>query len=104
MDTRTHEALVELGRGGASLGVGEIARLAQSLQQLQLPVSDEEASILVEALDMPALSTVRWRLFELIESAPGWPLWPCLEHPTHPGIVELRLRLMARGFRPMEMG
>jgi hypothetical protein len=104
MDRWTHRSLVELAGERSSLDAVEIEQVARALGQLQLPVSNEEASILIEVLDVPGLSSVRWRMLELIESAPDWPLWSCLEHPTHPGIVELRLRLMARGFRPMEMG
>jgi hypothetical protein len=67
------------------------------------PISDEEAVELVGMLDLEELKPSRPALLDLIETAPGWPLWACLKYPTNSGIVELRLRLMARGFRPVEM-
>lgn len=43
-------------------------------------------------------------LLELIESTPGWPVWALVEHASCQAIVELRLRLAARGYRPLEGG
>jgi hypothetical protein len=87
---------------GRVLADVEVEQLTRAIEYSG-PVTDRVAEVLVGVIDLPAFLHVRDRLLDLIESAPGWPLWGCLERPT-PGVVDLRMRLMARGHRPMEMG
>ena len=78
-------------------------RISGESMSFDLPISDEEAVRLAGLLDLEELVPLRAALLDLIESAPSWPLWACLQYPSNSGIVELRLRLMARGYRPVEM-
>lgn len=104
MSARTDELLSALADMGAGGDQQTRALLENAVASLGPRLTDEEAIVLIEVIDEPTLSLHRPRLLDLVETAPGWPLWKCLEVPSSRGVADLRYRLMARGYRPMEMG
>jgi len=100
---RTRQLLQQLTASSGRAHDKQPPRVEGASLPFDPPISDAEAVELVGMLDLEELKPSRPALLELIETAPGWPLWACLKYPTNSGIVELRLRLMARGYRPVEM-
>jgi hypothetical protein len=85
-------------------GFSPDALLDVVVELVRPPLTREECeSVLGLAAEVPS-EVPPAALLELIESTPGWPAWALLEHPSSRAIVELRLRLAARGYRPLEAG
>lgn len=77
---------------------------ASSVQPTSPPrLTADEVAVLIRVLDLVDIGEGRATLLDLVEVTPGWPIWHLLEHPT-PTVVDLRLRLIAKGHRPPEMG
>lgn len=88
----------------ASSEVSREKLIESVLNDFAPPLSVIEAESLFELIDCAALAPVRDHLLGLVERAPGWPLWHLLEYPTTQGVIDLRMRLVAKGHRPMESG
>ncbi len=61
------------------------------------PVSDQEASVLVKLFGEDGYFGLADSCMHLIETAPGWPLMPCLGDRTNYWINELYMRCVRAG-------
>jgi hypothetical protein len=68
---------------------------AASLEQIEQPVSDEEARILVGLFGPDDCYGVAWTLLHLIETAPNWPLKDVLQEEKDENEWVRRLRKRA---------
>jgi len=85
-------------------GFGPNAPLDVVVERLRPPLTREACESVLSLLAERPSDVPPATLLELIESTPSWPVWTLLEHPSSRAIVELRLRLAARGYRPLEAG
>lgn len=81
-----------------------LERLITAILDEGPPMSEHEVETLISIADDPIAFPVRDALIDRIVRSPTWPVWHLLEIPTNPAVVELRLRLMAQGYRPIESG
>lgn len=56
----------------------KVGRIEDLLEQLEKPVSNEEARALVKLFGPDECFGLAWTLMHLIETAPDWPLWDVL--------------------------
>src|SRR5713101_7117822 len=63
------------------------------ITSIQKPVTDDEARVLVNILGPNDCFGLEWSLVALVESAPDWPLWDCLENTSNEWIQMLRHRV-----------
>jgi hypothetical protein len=59
------------------------------ISQVQPPVSDDEARVLIQLFGMDDCFGLAWSLVHLIETAPGWPLEDCLREERNEWIQRL---------------
>ena len=85
-------------------GFGPYALLDVVVERVRPPLTRAECESVLGLLAERPSEVPPAALLELIESTPSWPVWTLLEHPSSRAIVELRLRLAARGYRPLEAG
>ena len=78
----------------------KIERYTQLIVSISKPVTDEEARLLVRLFGPDDCFELEKSLIHLIESAPGWPLWDCLEDASNEWIQMLRKRLDNAGIKP----
>ena len=106
-DEAMREEIKELARMGPlpSFKVGlrpdqreRIERYGVLILSIQRPVTDEEARVLVSLFGPDDCFEMEEQLVHLIESAPGWPLWDCLEDTNNEWIQTLIHRLENGGF------
>lgn len=62
-------------------------------EQIQMPVTDDEARLLCTLFGSDDLYGAAWTLLHLIESAPNWPLAECLTDSTNEWIKRLQRRV-----------
>jgi hypothetical protein len=74
-----------------------IERYGLLIASIRRPVTDEEARVLVGLFGPDDCFEMAETLVHLIESAPGWPLWDCLENTDNEWIQTLRQRLENAG-------
>ena len=82
---------------GMSERVEGYTRLLLSIQK---PVTDEEARVLARLFGPDDCFELEWTLVHLVETAPGWPLWDCLQDTSNEWIQMLRQRLENAGITP----
>jgi len=84
--------LVGLGRfpSSADANYETIKRQEDLLREIKRPISAEEARELVRLFGPDDYFGGAWTLLHLIETAPGWPLWDCLENDDNEWIRRLR--------------
>ena len=71
----------------------EIQEIQNLLFETDLPISDEEAEILC-GLKLPVdMYGLEWRLVELIESSPNWPIIHCLGESDNAWVKLLMKRI-----------
>jgi hypothetical protein len=75
----------------------ELERYTRLILSIQKPITDEEARALVSLFGPDDCFELEETLVHLIESAPGWPLWDCLEDTSNEWIQTLRRRLENTG-------
>jgi hypothetical protein len=85
-------------------GFALIALLDVVVERVRPPLTRQECVSVLDLLAERPSEVPPAALLELVESTPGWPVWALLEHASCRAIVELRLRLAARGYRPLEAG
>jgi hypothetical protein len=106
-DKAMREEIRELARMGPlpSYKVGlrpdqreKIERYDLLILSIRKPVTDEEARVLVSLFGPDDCFEMEEQLVHLIESAPGWPLWDCLEDTDNEWIQRLVHRQENGGF------
>jgi hypothetical protein len=75
----------------------KIERYGLLIVSIRKPVTNEEARVLATLFGPDDCFEMEEQLVHLIESAPGWPLWDCLEDTTNEWIRYLRQRLANAG-------
>ena len=75
-----------------------IERYSLLIVSIHKPVTDEEARVLATLFGPDDCFEMEQQLVHLIESAPGWPLWDCLEDTNNEWIQWLTRRLENGGF------
>lgn len=78
----------------------KLERYGLLIVSIRMPVTDEEARVLVRLFGPDDCFEMERTLVHLIESAPGWPLWDCLEDTSNEWIQTLRQRLENAGISP----
>jgi hypothetical protein len=78
----------------------KLERYTLLIASIQKPVTDEEARVLASLFGPDDCFELEWTLVHLVESAPGWPLWDCLEDTSNEWIQTLRQRLENAGITP----
>src|SRR5437660_3664431 len=76
-----------------------IERYGLLIASIRKPVTDAEARVLVGLFGPDDCFEMAETLVHLIESAPGWPLWDCLENADNEWIQMLRQRLENAGIK-----
>jgi hypothetical protein len=76
----------------------KVERYGLLIVSIRKPVTDEEARVLVSLFGPDDCFEMEEQLVHLIESAPGWPLWDCLEDTENEWIQRLVRRLENGGF------
>ena len=66
------------------------------LSSVTPPISDAEARSLAHLFGPDECYGLAWTLLHLIETAPGWPLYECLQDTNTPWHERLRLRAERR--------
>jgi hypothetical protein len=74
-----------------------LERYSQLIVSIGKPVTDEEARVLASLFGPDDCFELEETLIHLVESAPGWPLWDCLEDTSNEWIQRLRRRLENAG-------
>jgi hypothetical protein len=74
-------------------------RYGMLIASIRKPVTDEEARVLISLLGPDDCFEMAETLVRFIETAPGWPLWDCLEDTSNGWISTLRQRLENAGIR-----
>ena len=77
-----------------------IKRYGTLISSIKTPITDEEARVLVALFGPDDCFEMAETLVHLIETAPGWPLWECLEDTSNEWVQTLRLRLANGGISP----
>jgi hypothetical protein len=77
-----------------------IKRYGTLISSITTPITDEEARGLVRIFGPDDCFEMAETLVHLIETAPGWPLWECLEDTSNEWVQTLRLRLENAGISP----
>lgn len=80
--------------------LAKLERYTRLIASIQKPVTDEEARVLVRLFGPDDCFELEKSLVHLIESAPGWPIWDCLEDAHNEWIQTLRQRLDNAGISP----
>jgi hypothetical protein len=75
-----------------------IERYGLLIVSIHKPVTDEEERVLATLFGPDDCFEMEQQLVHLIESAPGWPLWDCLEDTNNEWIQWLIRRLENGGF------
>jgi hypothetical protein len=75
----------------------KLERYGQLIVSIRKPVTDEEARVLASLFGPDDCFELEETLIHLVESAPGWPLWDCLEDTSNEWIQTLRRRLENAG-------
>lgn len=75
----------------------KLERYSQLIVSIRKPVTDEEARVLASLFGPDDCFELEETLIHLVESAPGWPLWDCLEDTRNEWIQRLRRRLENAG-------
>ena len=93
------QSLVEMGPAPSSQDVSvEWLEAAQRhIENIQKPVSDEEARALAKLFGPDECFGFGWTLLHIIEAAPGWPLKDVLDMPTNEWIERLRVGVANAG-------
>jgi hypothetical protein len=68
----------------------EIERYAILIEKITPSVTDEEAKILVRLFGPDECYGLAWSLVHLIETAPGWPIWECLQNDEDEWVKRLK--------------
>lgn len=73
--------LVALGRfpRESETTEGDVAARQVLLEGLDAPLTDEECRALISILGEDDYYGLSWAVVHLVESAPGWPIWDCLQ-------------------------
>lgn len=102
MIRRTVSELVQLGRlpSEDSADPEVIKRHEMLIRALDVPVSDDEACVLVNIFGDDDCFGLASSLVARIETAPSWPIFDCLRNDQNPWIVELRERARRGGKIP----
>jgi hypothetical protein len=79
----------------------KIERYGQLIVSIQKPVSDEEARVLARLFGPDDCFELADTLVHIVESAPGWRLWDCLEDTSNEWIQTSRRRLENAGISPL---
>jgi hypothetical protein len=80
--------------------VEKIQRYTELLCSIDKPITDDEARTLARLFSPDDCFELDWTLVHLVETAPGWPIWECLEITENKWIHLLRLRLKNAGIVP----
>lgn len=86
--------LIKLGKF-PPVGAEELSKvklIQDLLQEVQKPITNLEAVLLVSLFGEDTLFGLSWTLIHIIESAPGWPIEKCLSELKNPWIALLRKR------------
>jgi hypothetical protein len=75
-----------------------LKQIDAAYRAVERPITDDEAIALVEMFGEDGCFGLASSLVHLIETAPGWPLLPCLKNVANPWIVELRERAIRGGY------
>ena len=75
----------------------KLERYGLLIVSIRKPVTDEEARVLARLFGPDDCFEMEQTLVHLVESAPGWPLWDCLEDTSNEWIQRLRRRLENAG-------
>jgi hypothetical protein len=75
-----------------------VRRYTLLIGSIRKPVTDEEARVLAGLFGPDDCFGLEETLVHLIETAPGWPLWDCLEDTSNEWIQTLKQRLENAGF------
>ena len=77
----------------AARDVARLKAIQELLEQIESPVSDDDARVLVKLFGPDDCYGVAWTLLHLIETAPNWPLEDCLVDTENEWIKVLKQRL-----------
>jgi hypothetical protein len=77
----------------AARDVARLKAIQELLEQVETPVSDDDARVLVKLFGPDDCYGVAWTLLHLIETAPKWPLADCLVDTENEWIKVLKQRL-----------
>ena len=77
--------------------LAKLERYTRLIVSIQKPVTDDEARVLAGLFGPDDCFELEETLVHLIESAPGWPMWDCLEDTSNEWIQTLRRRLQNAG-------
>jgi hypothetical protein len=75
----------------------KLERYTLLIASIQKPVTDQEARVLASLFGPDDCFELEETLVHLVESAPGWPLWDCLQDTSNEWIQTLRRRLENAG-------
>ncbi len=86
--------LVKLGPlpSSASRDMAFLEKFDAQLQQIEQPISNEEARALVALFGPDDSFGLAWTLLHVIETAPGWPLRDVLVNAENEWVVRLAQR------------
>lgn len=77
----------------------QLGRIEVLYRTIVRPITDDEARVLVELFGHDGCYGLASAFMHLIETAPGWPLNDCLQHPHNNWKAELRDRAIRGGYR-----
>jgi hypothetical protein len=99
------ERLAELARAvAANHEMRGSQELVTALADIRGRMDRDDVIAVLRLSELVELEPYQDGFLVAIESSPGWPIWSVLDDPHNRWVRQLRLRLAARGFRPMEMG
>jgi hypothetical protein len=89
------QKLVKMGPAPSSedVSVEWLKEVQGYVEDVQKPVSDEEARALAKLFGPDECFGFGWAILHIIETAPGWPLKDVLEMPPNEWIENLRQRV-----------
>lgn len=99
------QEIIELCRLGAfpssnAVDLAVIKKQEYLLLSIERPVSNDEARALMSLFGPDDYYGLAWTVLHLVESAPDWPLWDCLEDTSNEWIQTLRRSLENAGITP----
>jgi len=94
-------ATIELEKLGplpssACRDIEKLKKIQTLIEQIEEPVSDDDARVLVKLFGPDDCFGLAWSLLHLIETAPNWPLEECLTNTGNEWVNRLKQRLTDR--------
>lgn len=90
--------LISLGTlpSSSNPNVELLEKMQKHIASVKQPISDDEAKALINIFGPDECFGLAWSILHLIESAPSWPIWDCLEDSENEWIRRLRERAIRK--------